>query len=73
VLEVLTPAFVWGGIIKSVTFGFVIGVVACYCGMSTSFGSAGVGQATTHAVVVSSISILALDFFLTKIFIMTWW
>ena len=73
ILEVLTPAFVWGGVIKSLTFGFVIGVVACYCGMSASFGAAGVGQATTRAVVISSISILALDFLLTKIFIMTWW
>ena len=73
VLEVLTPAFVWGGLVKSVTFGFVIGIVSCYCGMHTSFGSAGVGEATTRAVVISSISILALDFFLTKIFIVTWW
>jgi len=73
VFEVLTPAFVWGGIVKSVTFGFVIGVIACYSGMTTSFGSAGVGEATTRAVVVSSISILALDFLLTKIFIVTWW
>ena len=73
VFEVLTPAFVWGGLVKSTTFGFLIGVVSCYCGMNTSLGSAGVGEATTRAVVISSISILALDFLLTKIFIMTWW
>ena len=73
VFEVLTPAFVWGGLIKSLTFGFLIGVVSCYAGMSTTFGSAGVGEATTRAVVISSISILALDFLLTKIFIVTWW
>jgi phospholipid/cholesterol/gamma-HCH transport system permease protein len=73
VLEVLTPAFVWGGLVKSLTFGFIIGVVACYAGMKTSFGSAGVGEATTRAVVIASISILALDFLLTKVFIITWW
>ncbi len=73
VLEVLTPAFVWGGAIKSLCFGFVIGVVSCYSGMKTSFGSAGVGEATTRAVVLTSISILALDFLITKIFIVTWW
>ena len=73
VFEVLTPAFVWGGLLKSLTFGFVIGVVACHSGMSAGFGSAGVGQATTRAVVLSSISILALDFLLTKIYIVTWW
>ena len=72
-LEVLTPAFVWGGLIKSTAFGFVIGAVACYSGMRTGFGAAGVGEATTRAVVISSITILALDFLLTKIFIMTWW
>ncbi|PIW64604.1 MAG: hypothetical protein COW12_05395, partial [Candidatus Omnitrophica bacterium CG12_big_fil_rev_8_21_14_0_65_45_16] len=73
VLEVLTPAFVWGGAIKALAFGFVIGVVSCYSGMKTSFGSSGVGEATTRAVVISSISILALDFLITKIFIVTWW
>ncbi|HNV86986.1 MAG TPA: ABC transporter permease [Candidatus Omnitrophota bacterium] len=71
--EVLTPAFVWGGIIKALAFGFVIGVVACYSGMRTGFGSAGVGEATTRAVVISAITILALDFLLTKIYIITWW
>ena len=73
IMEVLTPAFIWGGVIKSFTFGFVIGVVACYSGMRTGFGSAGVGEATTRAVVTTAISILAIDFLLTKIFIVAWW
>ncbi len=73
ILEVLTPAFIWGGLIKSLTFGFVIGIIACYSGMASGFGSAGVGEATTRAVVTISISILAIDFLLTKIFIVTWW
>lgn len=71
--EVLTPAFIWGGVIKALFFGFIIGIVSCYSGMKASFGSAGVGDATTRAVVLSSISILAIDFLLTKIFIVTWW
>lgn len=73
VFEVLTPAFIWGGLIKATSFGFVIGIIACYSGMKTSVGSAGVGGATTKAVVLSSITILILDFLLTKIFIVTWW
>ncbi len=73
ILEVLTPAFIWGGFIKSIVFGFVIGIIGCYSGMKTRFGSAGVGEATTTAVVTTAISILALDFLLTKIFIVTWW
>lgn len=73
VMEVLTPAFIWGGVVKSVTFGFVIGMVSCYYGMKTGFGSQAVGEATTRSVVTTAISILAIDFLLTKIFIVTWW
>jgi phospholipid/cholesterol/gamma-HCH transport system permease protein len=73
VLEVLTPAFVWGGTLKALVFGFIIGIVSCYSGMKTGFGATGVGEATTRAVVLASISILAFDFLLTKLFIVTWW
>lgn len=73
VFEVLTPAFIWGGMIKAVAFGWVVGIVSCYSGMKAGFSSAGVGEATTKAVVLSSILILALDFLITKIFIVTWW
>jgi phospholipid/cholesterol/gamma-HCH transport system permease protein len=72
-LEVLTPEFIYGGLLKALFFGFIIGVVSCYCGMKTAFGATGVGIATTRTVVISSISILAVDFLLTKIFIITWW
>ncbi len=73
VMEVLTPAYVWGGLIKSMFFGFLIGITSCYSGMKSDFSSSGVGTATTRAVVWSSISILAVDFFLTKVFLMNWW
>lgn len=73
VLEVLTPAYVWGGVIKSLVFGFVIGIISCHAGMKTRFGATGVGEATTRAVVLASITILMLDFLLTKIFTVTWW
>lgn len=73
IMSVLTPAFIWGGVIKSTFFGFIIGMTACYYGMKSGFGSTAVGQSTTSAVVTSAISILAVDFFLTKIFTITWW
>lgn len=73
VLEVLTPAFVWGGLVKALCFGFVIGAVSCHAGMKTRADASGVGEATTQAVVISCISILMIDFVLTKIFIITWW
>ena len=73
VMEVLTPAFIWGGIIKALCFGFITGAVSCHAGMKTRFDAAGVGEATTRAVVISCISILMADFLLTKIFLITWW
>lgn len=57
------------GLAKPVAFGFIITMVACYRGLSTKGGTEGVGRATTQAVVISSVLILATDFFLTKLFI----
>jgi phospholipid/cholesterol/gamma-HCH transport system permease protein len=55
------------GILKPIVFGFVITTVACYMGLRTSGGTEGVGRATTQAVVLSSVLILATDFFMTKL------
>ena len=44
-------------------------MVACYRGLNTTGGTEGVGRATTQAVVVASVLVLATDFFLTKLFI----
>ncbi|MGH7549143.1 MAG: MlaE family ABC transporter permease [Gemmatimonadota bacterium] len=57
------------GIAKPFVFGFIITTVACYLGLRTRGGTEGVGRSTTQAVVVSSVLILASDFFLTKLFI----
>ena len=76
----ITPEFYIGTVISVVTvpeflqaigktffFGWTIAMVGCYTGLNTSGGTVGVGQATTRAVVRASISILILDFFLTKL------
>lgn len=55
------------GLIKAVVFGFVIAVVGCWQGMTAEGGAEGVGRATTKSVVVSSISILILNFFISKV------
>jgi len=55
------------GLIKAVVFGFVIAIVGCWQGMTTEGGAEGVGRATTKSVVVASISILILNFFISKI------
>ncbi len=53
------------GLIKSVIYGVIIGLVACYKGMNCGEGAEGVGRATTEAVVFASITILVSNFFLT--------
>jgi len=55
------------GMIKTFIFGLIIAVVSCYKGLSCNQGAVGVGQATTEAVVYSSISILITNFFLTML------
>jgi len=57
------------GIGKTFFFGFAIGLIACYNGLSTTGGADGVGRSTTATVVTASITVLILDFFLTKLFL----
>jgi len=59
------------GLIKPVIFGFIIATVGCYFGMTTKGGTQGVGRSTTQAVVVASVLILVMDFFITRL-IMVW-
>lgn len=54
-----------GGLAKAACFGFAISCISCYCGYNTRGGAAGVGRSTTRAVVVSSVTILVVDYFLT--------
>ena len=54
-------------IIKSMIFGFVITSVSAYYGYTTHGGALEVGKASTNAVVNSSVIILFLDIFLTKL------
>jgi phospholipid/cholesterol/gamma-HCH transport system permease protein len=58
------------GVAKTFFFGFVLALIACYNGLRTTGGADGVGRATTQTVVTGAISILIMDFFLTKIFLM---
>jgi conserved hypothetical integral membrane protein len=58
------------GIGKTFFFGFTIAIIACYNGLRTSGGADGVGRATTATVVTASISVLIMDFFLTKLFLL---
>jgi phospholipid/cholesterol/gamma-HCH transport system permease protein len=53
------------GLIKAFIFGGILATVSCYKGMNCGQGAEGVGRATTEAVVLSSISILISNFFIT--------
>ena len=59
--------FMWMSIIKSLFFAFIISSVASYYGYSVKGGSVEVGEASTSAVVSSSVLILFSDVFLTQL------
>ena len=58
------------GIGKTFFFGFAIALIACYNGLRTSGGADGVGRSTTMTVVTGAITVLIMDFFLTKLFLL---
>lgn len=67
--ETLTFNDFWTGTAKTLFFGCAIVIIGCYRGLNTEGGTRGVGDSTTWVVVMSSISIMIGDFFLTKFFI----
>lgn len=54
------------GLVKPLFSGFIIATVGCYFGIKTTGGTQGVGRATTQAVVVSAVSIIIVDFLVTR-------
>ena len=52
---------VYSGLIKSLAFGLIIGLVGCYKGMFTGNNSASLGKAVTSSVVVSITLIVICD------------
>jgi phospholipid/cholesterol/gamma-HCH transport system permease protein len=57
------------GLIKPLVFAVIIALVGCYYGMQTTGGTQGVGRATTQAVVVASVWVFVLTFFIGKFFV----
>lgn len=56
------------GLVKASVFGFCITIMGCYHGYYSKGGAQGVGTATTHSVVSSSILILIFNYLLTSVF-----
>lgn len=59
---------VYGGLLKTIVFGMVISIIACYKGLNTKGGAKGVGEATTSSVVTSLISLFIINYFLSIAF-----
>ena len=57
------------GLIKPFVFAMVISLVGCYYGIQTKGGTQGEGRATTQAVVVASVWIFVITFFITRVFV----
>jgi len=56
------------GLFKSWIFGMLIALISCYEGFNVEGGAAGVGRATTRAVVFAFIMIIATDCLFTALF-----
>jgi phospholipid/cholesterol/gamma-HCH transport system permease protein len=56
------------GLFKTIFFGMIIAFVSCYEGFNVEGGAEGVGKATTRAVVITFIMIIAADCFFTALF-----
>lgn len=56
---------IFNGLLKACFFGACIALLSCYKGFYSEGGAEGVGKATTGAVVVSFMSILISDYFLS--------
>jgi phospholipid/cholesterol/gamma-HCH transport system permease protein len=59
----------WMGLIKPLFIGYAIVTIGCHVGLRTSGGTQGVGRATTNAVVASSVAVIAVDFFITRLLV----
>lgn len=63
--DYLEPSDINNGLIKACFFGASIALISCYKGFVASGGAEGVGKATTGAVVLSFMTILISDYFLS--------
>jgi phospholipid/cholesterol/gamma-HCH transport system permease protein len=65
--EFMDPSDIMHGLLKALVFGAIVAVITTWRGYAASGGARGVGEATTRAVVMSSISVLIADYVITFI------
>jgi phospholipid/cholesterol/gamma-HCH transport system permease protein len=64
---------IYTGVFKSIAFGLTIGLIGAYVGYMTKGGAKGVGEATTKAVVLSSVSLFAVNYLFSSLFFIFGW
>jgi phospholipid/cholesterol/gamma-HCH transport system permease protein len=69
ILDTIWVTDLMHGLMKSIAFGYIIGITGCFIGLNTTGGTEGVGHSTTQAVVTGAIGLLVANFFLTKFFL----
>ena len=57
------------GLVKPFVFAIILTLVGCFYGMRTEGGTQGVGRSTTQAMVVASVWIVIVTFFIGRIFV----
>jgi phospholipid/cholesterol/gamma-HCH transport system permease protein len=67
-IDMVTWRDILAGLMKSVGFGFIVAIIGCYKGLTTTGGAQGVGQSTTKTVVLIITSILVTNYFFSLAF-----
>ena len=66
-LQVLTLRDVVSAVLKTMVFGYLIGLSGCYFGITATGGTEGVGRAATSGVVASIFLVLVADVLLVRL------
>lgn len=64
----LGPRDINEGLVKAAVFGLFFSTVCTYRGYKADGGARGVGEATNQGVVISMVSIIVVDYFVTRLF-----
>lgn len=67
-LQAVTLKDLYSGLAKSLIFGFIVGILACYRGFNVDGGAEGVGRETTNSVVLCLKAMLGANCALTAFF-----
>ncbi|MFW5695026.1 MAG: MlaE family ABC transporter permease [Alkalispirochaeta sp.] len=63
----VSPTDIFSGLIKAAVMGFMMAVICAYYGFNSGRGAKGVGEASTQAVVTSSVGILVADYIMADL------